>query len=116
MNGHHMGPGMDIVLTAKRLKEASKHYETMKRHVKVLACFVEARDAYSDFYFRSFKSIAKELHCEISEIRRSARYLARRGLAEYQKGLFWKNGSVAGSGYAATSAGSAVLRLLEDKT
>lgn len=113
---HHMGPGMDIILIAKKLKKSSKYYNSIKRHVQVLAYMVGKRENDDTFYFVSFRNIANELKHTESAIRCSVRYLARKGLTEYQKGLFTSNGEVFGSGYAATTMGSAVDRLLKDET
>jgi hypothetical protein len=43
-------------------------------------------------------------------IRRSCRYLARRELAEYHRGLWTEDGDLAGAGYCITSKGQAVLK------
>ncbi len=58
------------------------------------------------FYMRS---IAKETGLDIPQVRRSVRSLARKGLAEYVRGLFDGDGQVAGSGYCATKAGAVLV-------
>ena len=52
-----------------------------------------------------FRWIAKSTKLKIREVRRTCRSLARKGLAEYTRGLFDEDGLVAGSGYCATEAG-----------
>ncbi len=51
------------------------------------------------------KYIAKELGLEYRQVKRAVRSLARKGLAEYVRGLFDDDGMVAGSGYRATEKG-----------
>lgn len=52
-----------------------------------------------------FKHIAKDTGLEIKQVRRACRSLAKKGLAEYVRGLFDDDGFVAGSGYCATEEG-----------
>jgi DNA-binding MarR family transcriptional regulator len=58
-----------------------------------------------------FRYIAKNTGLEERQVKRSVRSLARKGLAEYVRGLFDEDGFVAGSGYRATELG----RKLGDK-
>jgi hypothetical protein len=44
---------------------------------------------------------------KIPEIRRTVRKLARKGLARYIRGIFTEDGTVGGSGYGLTAAGTA---------
>ena len=46
-----------------------------------------------------------ETKLEKTQVRRSVRSLARKGLAEFVRGLFDDDGMVAGSGYCCTRAG-----------
>ena len=54
------------------------------------------------------KGIAAQTGLDMAQVRRSVRSLARKGLAEYQRGLMNEDG-VAGSGYCATEKGAALL-------
>ena len=52
-----------------------------------------------------FKFIAQATGLEIKQVRRACRSLAKKKLAEYQRGLFDDEGFAAGSGYCATEEG-----------
>ena len=53
-----------------------------------------------------FRVLAKETKLTEQQVRRSVRALARKGLAQYVRGLFDLDGMVAGSGYMATFEGA----------
>lgn len=64
-------------------------------------------DNYSDdFGYLGFKTIAACSGLDIRHVRRSVRALARKGLAEYGRGLWTEDGEPAGSGYCCTRAGA----------
>jgi hypothetical protein len=69
-----------------------------------------ASNWYDGFGFLNFRGIAARTKLKRKEIRRAARSLARKGLAEFQKGLWTEDGEVAGSGYGCTKAGADFLR------
>lgn len=82
-----------------------------------LACLRILAERYDDdegncYYFRS---IAKETKLEIPLVRKAVRSLARKGLAEYMRGLFDQDGMVAGSGYSCTAAGAEVVKEFESE-
>ena len=52
-----------------------------------------------------FRYVAKDTGLEEKQVKRAVRSLARKGLAEYVRGLFDEDGFVAGSGYRATELG-----------
>lgn len=58
------------------------------------------------FYFRT---IAKGTKLTIRECRLACRALARKGFAEFHRGLFDDDGMAAGSGYCATTKGEALI-------
>lgn len=62
-----------------------------------------------------FRYIVKETGLELHQVRRSVRSLARKGLAEYHRGLFDDDGMVAGSGYCATEKGAKLIEDIEEK-
>ena len=69
--------------------------------------------------YRSFAGIAQALEIygldwDRARIRRACRSLARKGLAEYMRGLWTEDGEMAGAGYGITKAG--VERLKEGVT
>lgn len=59
-----------------------------------------------------FGTIVVGLDIEWKQVRRACRSLARKGLAEYHRGLFNMDGEVAGSGYCCTPEGKTVLDAL----
>ena len=68
---------------------------------KVLAT-LRGAGSYEGFGFLCFASISRDTHLPRRIVRRACRSLARKGLAEYGRGLFTEDGAMAGSGYAAT--------------
>lgn len=79
---------------------------------KVLAVLAEAYGSdYDCMYFRGIAPVAK---MELKEVRLAARSLKRKGLAEYQCGLFNDDGKVAGSGYSATHKGALLINACID--
>lgn len=58
-----------------------------------------------------FRSIALEVNMDWRKVRRVVRALARKGLAEYHRGLFDDDGRVAGSGYCISKAGRTAIRV-----
>jgi hypothetical protein len=63
-----------------------------------------------DFGYLSFANIAKRGKLDPSIIRRTVRALARKGMAQYEKGLCRDDGEFAGSGYCATQAAITALQ------
>jgi hypothetical protein len=62
-----------------------------------------------------FRTIVKKTGLTLKQVRLSVRALARKGLAEYHKGLFsMDDGMVAGSGYCASFAGAMMLESCKD--
>jgi len=52
-----------------------------------------------------FAPIVRGLKLDRASVRRSVRVLARKGLAEYYRGLWTEDGEPAGAGYCITPAG-----------
>ncbi len=73
---------------------------------KVLAALVDAYSTYEDFCFKGFAGIMSFTGLDRKTVRRAARSLARKGLAQYGRGLWTEDGEMAGSGYACTKAGA----------
>lgn len=65
----------------------------------------------SCFYFKGILSRLKGLKNELDlkQVRRACRSLAKKGLAQFVRGLFDEDGMVAGAGYCATEAGVAMI-------
>jgi hypothetical protein len=61
-----------------------------------------------DYTYAGFQPIMARTGLCRAEVRRSVRALARRGLAEFGKGLWTEDGYPAGSGYRPTAAGRAI--------
>ncbi len=87
---------------------------TNKEHIKVLKALDHyyERCTYSDFGFIGFRRICQRTKLNKATVRRVCRALARKGLAEYSRGLFNEDGEVAGSGYAITMAGHVALQVM----
>jgi DNA-binding MarR family transcriptional regulator len=79
-----------------------------------LEVLAEIYDHESNCYF--FRHIAAETGLEITQVRKACRSLARKGLAEYLRGLFDEDGMVAGSGYCCTKAGAELIEHLNPPT
>lgn len=73
---------------------------------KVLHALGLGRDEFGYF---SFATITAETGLDRKVVRRACRALARKGLAEYGKGLWSEDGEPAGSGYAITKQGAKAL-------
>lgn len=54
------------------------------------------------YYFRAF---VERTGLNLTQVKRAVRGLARKGLAEYRRGLFDDDGLTAGSGYGITRKG-----------
>jgi hypothetical protein len=67
-------------------------------------------------HYLNFKAIARRSGLRPEFVRRSVRALARKGLAEYGKGLWTDEGELAGSGYRATAVGrTAAVKPIEEE-
>jgi len=75
-----------------------------ERERKALEALTDAGGS-DDYGYLSFKGIASRSGLEPRVVRRTVRALARKGLAEYGKGLWTDDGELAGAGYCATKAG-----------
>jgi hypothetical protein len=63
-----------------------------------------------------FRTIMRQGGCaDRAQVRRWVRQLARKGLAEYHKGLWTEDGTPAGAGYGLTMLGAATLELLHER-
>lgn len=80
---------------------------------KVLVNLVEFANENEEGWCKFFKGIASETGLEIKKVRLACRALARKKLAEYNRGLFDDDGMVVGSGYCATRAG---IELINSET
>ncbi|MBM7328756.1 hypothetical protein ACNT8L_05800 [Brucella intermedia] len=77
----------------------------LPHHERVLVALNECSEPYGE-YCAHFKRIASYANMEdISEVRRIVRALARKGLAEFWRGLITDDGDFAGAGYCITPAG-----------
>lgn len=65
-----------------------------------------------DFGYANFSMIASESGLPQKNVRRTVRSLARKGFAEFGKGLWTEDGEPAGSGYRCTDAGFRALEAL----
>jgi hypothetical protein len=76
---------------------------------KVLAVLSASDDDGGGYY--GFDGIMQRIRLDRRIIRRACRSLARKGFAEFGKGL-WNDEGPAGSGYCATRAGRSALALV----
>lgn len=79
--------------------------ESEHKILKALA----AAEEYEGFGYYGFQSLILETGLERKQVRRACRSLARKGLAQYGRGLWTEDGEVAGSGYCATKAGAELI-------
>ena len=71
---------------------------------------LRAWDGISRDYCLNFKGVTRRSDVEPHNVRRVVRALARKGMLEFQRGLFNEtDGSLAGAGYGLTSAGESHL-------
>ena len=75
------------------------------------AVLTSLRAGYNDYdevveFYYHFSGITEETELELRLVRRACRSLAKKGLAEFKRGLFDDEGKVAGSGYGCTKAGA----------
>lgn len=59
-----------------------------------------------------FRTIARKVEMEVQQVRRITRHLARKGLAEYWRGLWTEDGDLAGAGYCITDKGREIANAL----
>lgn len=72
---------------------------------QALAALASAYVESDGFCYLSFAGIASRSGLDPKLVRRTVRSLARKGFAQYCRGLWTEDGEVAGSGYACTQAG-----------
>ncbi len=98
----HLTTSIDAPLNGHRTAEnAVRVSEREMLALNVLAGF------YSDdgLGYVNFKTIAKRSGLDPKHVRRTVRALARKGLAEYARGLWSEDGEPRGSGYCCTKLG-----------
>ena len=84
-----------------------------ERQLKVLE--ILAAPEYEEGYGIFFRTIAKRTRLSVPKVRIAVRALARKGLAEYLRGLFDEyDGLLIGSGYTATRAGRDLIKARHD--
>lgn len=81
---------------------------------KILRALAERWDSWGEGGYFNFKGIAKISGVPLEKVRRNVRSLARKGLAEFMKGLVDGDGMMAGAGYSATEAGAMRYRACID--
>jgi hypothetical protein len=81
---------------------------------KVLQSLSEA--GWGEDWYLPFAPICDEWGLARNVVRRACRSLARKGLAEFESGLWDEDGEPAGSGYTATEAGRKAFAKLKEKT
>jgi DNA-binding MurR/RpiR family transcriptional regulator len=80
-----------------------------ERERAVLEVLVDA-GGEDDFGYLSFRGIAARGNIDLSTVRRSVRALARKGFAQFEKGLWSDDGTPRGSGYCATREAISALQ------
>lgn len=63
-----------------------------------------------DGNYLSFRAVAQRSGLDLQHVRRSVRALARKGFAQYGKGLWSEDGEMRGAGYCCTHDGMALLQ------
>lgn len=80
-------------------------------HARVLVALNECTRPHGE-YCAHFSKIAQEAGiADVREIRRITRHLARKGFAQYFRGLCTDDGDFAGAGYCITPEGREVLEV-----
>ncbi len=82
-----------------------KEITLSEREMACLMALNEILDDSGEGQCTYFRFIAKHSKLTEAQTRKSVRALARKGLAEYHRGLFDEDGIVAGSGYCLSIAG-----------
>lgn len=80
----------------------------------VLKALAESYSTYEGFNYTGFKSLSAHTMMRKARVRVVTRQLARKGLAEYAKGLFTEDGAVAGAGYSVTTLGNVVAQVISE--
>lgn len=88
-------------MTVSRSQPICATPKLSERERAVLEVLVDAGGP-DDFGYLSFACIASRGKMDPAIIRRTVRALARKGMAQYEKGLCRDDGEFAGSGYCAT--------------
>lgn len=99
------GPAGDIIRAVRSLSSEQK---------VVLKALAEVFSPYEGFTYRGFKSLSERTMIRKARVRVVTRQLARKGLAEYAKGLFNEDGQVAGAGYSVTALGNVVAQVISE--
>jgi hypothetical protein len=81
-------------------------------HEKVLGYLAEQWSS-DGICFSDFGMICAGTDPDRKQVRRSRRYLARKGLAVFGRGLWTEDGEPRGSGYAATPGGVATVEAVK---
>jgi hypothetical protein len=82
---------------------------------KVLGVLASAAydDDYGGLFYSHFDGLTERTGIDRKAVRLACRSLARKGLAEYGKGLWTPDGEPAGAGYRATQAGADLMLEIE---
>lgn len=84
----------------------------------VLSILAGAYSSYDGFCCLSFAGILEDKRCGPLATRRAVRLacrsLARKGLAQYQRGLWREDGEMAGAGYGVTRAGAELVSTFDE--
>ena len=103
VKAHRLGAGAEALRQARLLRR-TPHI------IPVLAALVT-------FYpmCATLQCLADRLGLTRGRVRNMVRNLKRRGMAEHQVGLFYDDGRLGGSGYAATTLGKVVSEILKEE-
>lgn len=83
------------------------------RHEQVLRALDECTKPYGE-YCAGFRMLSAQAEIkDPREVRRVVRHLARKGYAEFHKGLITDDGTFAGAGYCITVSGKSALGMLK---
>lgn len=81
------------------------------RERRVLEVLAAALGDDCGFACLNFAGIGRRAKLDRKFVRRACRSLARKGLAEYHRGLWNWDGEPAGAGYCATKAGAELVKV-----
>lgn len=75
-------------------------------HEWAVLCALYERIPFPGEFFAYFRILENDTKLQTWQVRKACRGLARKGLAEFKKGLMNEDGEVAGAGYTITEEGA----------
>ena len=109
--GQQLGDWEVIVRKIKKPVPVEVNYKVSDRELEVLKVLAESYHDVDDWGALYLRGITAETKLDTGQARRAVRSLARKGLAQYERGLVDEEGMMAGAGYRATAAGKKLAEM-----